>query len=411
VGDLNGKKILLGVSGSIAAYKAVFLLRALQKKGAIVRVILTPTATEFVSPLTFESISHYPVYSNTSAQQSWNNHIELSLWADLFVIAPATANTIAKFAHGLVTDMLSACYLAARCPVCIAPSMDVDMWHHQATQSNIKLLHSRSVKVIPVGYGALASGLTGEGRMAEPDEIVEFISKVINHHISSDHKTLIQGKNVMITAGPTHEAIDPVRFIGNSSTGKMGIAIAESMAAHGANVVLILGPTLLTPVASDAIKVIHVKSASEMLEASTKAHPSADISIFSAAVADYRPIHAAREKIKKTGDTLEIKLVKNPDIAYQLGLVKRKNQIHIGFALESTSGEEYAKEKLKKKNFDLVVLNSLQDKGAGFAGDHNKTTFFFKNNKSKKFELKPKSAVALDIIMAVEQLLKEKKAT
>lgn len=409
MGDLKGKKILLGVSGSIAAYKAVFLLRTFQKSGATVRVIMTPSAADFVSPLTFESISHHPVYCNTSNQQSWNNHIELSLWADVYVIAPATANTIAKFAAGLADDMISACYLAARCPVYVAPSMDVDMWHHQATQHNIQLLRSRSVLVIPVGYGALASGLTGEGRMAEPDEIVEFVAKALNKTASTG-KSLLQGKTVLITAGPTHEALDPVRFIGNSSTGKMGIAIAESMAAKGAKVILILGPTMLAPVTSDAIHVIHVKSAIEMLEATSQAHRAADISVFSAAVADYRPLQAAPEKIKKTGDTLEIKLVRNPDIAYEMGLLKRRDQIHVGFALESTSGEDYAKEKLKKKNFDIIVLNSLKDKGAGFAGDHNKTTFFFKNNKSKKFELKPKSAVALDIIQAIELLLKEIKA-
>ncbi|MEO5582132.1 MAG: bifunctional phosphopantothenoylcysteine decarboxylase/phosphopantothenate--cysteine ligase CoaBC [Saprospiraceae bacterium] len=403
MGDLEGKKILLGVSGSIAAYKSVYLLRALQKSGAEVRVIMTQKASDFVSPLSFEAISHYPVYWDTSSQQSWNNHIALSLWADAFIVAPATANTIAKFTTGMANDMVSACYLASRCPVYLAPSMDVDMWHHPATRSNINILQSRSVYIIPVGYGPLASGLTGEGRMAEPDEIVEFLKLNLLAKTS-----ILKNKKVLITAGPTHEAIDPVRFIGNSSTGKMGIALAEALANLDAEVTLILGPTQLTP-GNEKIKVIHVTSARDMLKATSKYHTKADVAIFSAAVADYRPGTISPEKIKKTPDEINLSLIKNPDIAYEMGRRKNKHQIHIGFALESTTGEEYAKEKLKKKKFDLVVLNSLTDPGAGFAGDTNKATFYFKNNKSKKFELKSKMEVAHDIIETIELLIKEKK--
>ncbi|MEP7321485.1 MAG: bifunctional phosphopantothenoylcysteine decarboxylase/phosphopantothenate--cysteine ligase CoaBC [Saprospiraceae bacterium] len=403
MGDLEGKKILLGVSGSIAAYKSVYLLRALQKSGAEVRVIMTQKATDFVSPLSFEAISHFPVYWDTSSQQSWNNHIELSLWADVFIIAPATANTIAKFTTGMANDMVSACYLASRCPVFMAPSMDVDMWHHPATRSNINTLQSRNVFIIPVGYGSLASGLTGEGRMAEPDEIVEILKLNLRAKTS-----VLKNKKVLITAGPTHEAIDPVRFIGNSSTGKMGIALAEASAGLNAEVTLILGPTQLKP-GNEKIKVIRVTSARDMLKATSKYHTKSDVTIFSAAVADYRPGTVSEEKIKKTGDEINLSLIKNPDIAYEMGLRKNKHQIHIGFALESTPGEEYAKEKLKKKNFDMVVLNSLADAGAGFAVDTNKATFYFKNNKSKKFELKSKIQVANDILEAIEQLIIEKK--
>jgi phosphopantothenoylcysteine decarboxylase / phosphopantothenate---cysteine ligase len=403
VGDLEGKKILLAVSGSIAAYKSVYLLRALQKSGAGVRVIMTQKATDFVSPLSFEAISHYPVYWDTSSQQSWNNHIELSLWADAFIIAPATANTIAKFTTGMANDMVSACYLASRCPVFLAPSMDVDMWHHPATRHNIHTLKSRNVFIIPVGYGSLASGLIGEGRMAEPDEIVDFLKSNLIGKTS-----IFKNKKVLITAGPTHEALDPVRFIGNSSTGKMGIALADTLADLDAEVTLILGPTQLTP-RHEQIKIIPVTSARDMLKATAKYHSKADVVIFSAAVADYRPASASKEKIKKTSDEFQIQLIKNPDIAYEMGLLKNKQQVHVGFALESTAGEDYAKEKLKKKNFDMVVLNSLTDPGAGFAGDTNKATFYFKNNKSKKFELKSKIEVARDIVQAIELLIKDKK--
>lgn len=403
MGDLSGKKILLGVSGSIAAYKSVFLVRSLQKQGAEVRVVMTAKAITFVTPLTFEAITHHPVYWNTSDQQSWNNHIELSLWADAFLIAPATANTIAKIAHGMAEDMLTACHLAARCPVIVAPSMDMDMWHHAATKQNVKTLTEREVKIVPVGDGYLASGLTGEGRMAEPEEIVAYLATYIFKKSYSFSK-----KHVLITAGPTYESIDPVRYIGNASSGKMGIALADSMADQGAQVTLVLGPSSLMP-ASPRVEVIRVRSALDMLHATSTHHATADICIFAAAVADYRPVTTAREKIKKTGNELDLKLIKNPDIAYELGKVKKPDQIHVGFALESTSGEAYAKAKLKKKNFDMVVLNSLLDPGAGFGGDTNKTTFFFKNNKSRKFKLKAKSAVAEDILQAILTLLNEKK--
>ncbi|MEP7269181.1 MAG: bifunctional phosphopantothenoylcysteine decarboxylase/phosphopantothenate--cysteine ligase CoaBC [Saprospiraceae bacterium] len=397
--SLLGKKILLGVSGSIAAYKAVILLRGLQKSGATVRVIMTPAATKFVTPLTFEAITHTPVHSELVTHQSWNNHIDISLWADAFVIAPATANTIAKLVHGLADDMLSTAYLASRCPVFLAPSMDVDMWHHIVTQNNIALFKSNGGRVIPVGNGYLASGLTGEGRMAEPEDIVDALTDFFSLQTS-----LLSGKKVLITAGPTYENIDPVRFIGNASTGKMGVAIADAIAKKGGLVTLILGPSNITP-GEASIKIVNVRSAQEMFEEADKIHSETDISIFSAAVADYRPMSIAKEKIKKSSEDLTIKLIKNPDIAYELGKKKTSQQIHIGFALESTTGEEYAREKLERKNFDLVILNSLTDKGAGFGGDTNKTTFFYRNNKSKKFELKSKTQVAQDIVLALEDFL------
>lgn len=400
--NLSGKKILLGVSGSIAAYKAVILLRSLQKKGAIVRVIMTRSAGNFVSALTFEALTHHPVFTDTHKNQSWNNHIELGLWADLYLIAPATANTLARMAQGMADDMLSACYLSARCPVFVSPAMDVDMWHHPATQANIGILISRSVFILPVGYGELASGLIGEGRMSEPEEIVQYLE---TH--DPGKSSILDGKKIMITAGPTHEAIDPVRFISNASSGKMGIALADALAAAGAEVDLILGPTQLRP-SNPSVKTTAVKSAVEMSEAAHRVHPRSQICIFAAAVADYRPAHPERDKIKKSGDQLELVLVKNPDIAYELGKVKRQDQVHVGFALESTEGVDFAKEKLIKKNFDLIVLNSLQDEGAGFGGDTNKTSFYYGNNKSRKFGLKSKQEVAQDIILAITELLESK---
>jgi phosphopantothenoylcysteine decarboxylase / phosphopantothenate---cysteine ligase len=401
--SIEGKKILLGVSGSIAAYKAVYLLRALQKKKAEVRVILTPAASQFVNPLSFEAISHYPAQSELVSHQSWNNHIELALWADLLLIAPATAHTIAKLAHGLADDLLGAAYLAARAPVYLAPAMDVDMWHHPATRANLAQLAQRGVEIIPVDTGYLASGLQGEGRMAEPEDIVQFIENKWASNRNQDWAS----KKIIITAGPTHEYLDPVRFIGNASTGKMGIAIAEAAATRGAQVTIILGPTSLRP-SSDAIQVVSVISAQDMMEIAEKLHASADIFIFAAAVADYRPSNLAPEKIKKAGDEMSITLIKNPDIAGHLGKRKKSHQWHIGFALESVSGEAYAQEKLVSKNFDMIVLNSLQDPGAGFGTDTNKTTFLFKDNKVLKFELKSKKWVAEDILDAIQDLFQSK---
>lgn len=399
--NLAGKKILLGVSGSIAAYKAVILLRSLQKAGATVRVIMTRGAVDFVAPLTFEALSQHPVSIKNSSNQSWNNHIELSLWADLFVIAPASANLIARMVAGMANDMVTACYLASRAPVCLAPSMDVDMWHHPATKHNVEILKSRSVQIIPVGYGPLASGLTGEGRMAEPEEIIEFITG-----FRSTPSQTLAGKQVMITAGPTKEAIDPVRYVTNASTGKMGIAIADTLAARGADVQLVLGPVTIKPTHPN-VKIHPVTTAAEMYQAAGQYHNQSEISIFCAAVADFRPAEIAREKIKKTGAGLTLKLVKNPDIALELGKKKKGHQIHVGFALESDTGEAQAREKLEAKNFDMIVLNSLQDAGAGFGTDTNKTTFFLKGNKTRKFGLKSKEAVAVDIADAIESLLKK----
>ncbi|MFZ4542671.1 MAG: bifunctional phosphopantothenoylcysteine decarboxylase/phosphopantothenate--cysteine ligase CoaBC [Saprospiraceae bacterium] len=387
---MHGKKIILGISGSIAAYKAVSLCRLLIKSGAEVQVLMTENASQFISPLTLSTLSKRNVFSSVISESAWNNHVEMGLWADLIVIAPATANTIAKMANGICDNILAAVYLSARCQTLIAPAMDLDMWHHPATQKNIDTLKSNGVIQIPVGVGELASGLVGEGRMAEPEEIVTYISDIVTRQYD------FSGKKIMITAGPTYEAIDPVRFIGNKSSGKMGVCLAEELSERGAEVVLILGPSNLQ-VKSKNTKVIHVTSAQEMYDASLQYFPSVDAAIMSAAVADYRPASIAENKIKKTGEILELKLIKNPDIAFSLGKLKTESQILVGFALETEHEEENARKKLEKKNLDFIVLNSLRDIGAGFQSDTNKITIYHQNNKVEKFELKSKENVAKDI--------------
>ncbi len=387
---IKGKKILLAVCGSIAAYKAAFFIRLLVKEGAQVKVIMTESAKDFISPLTLSTLSKNPVYSSYFDQQSgeWTNHVELGLWADLMIIAPLSANTLGKLANGICDNLLLATYLSAKCPVLVAPAMDLDMYKHPATQANLNKLKSYGNQVIDAVDGELASGLVGQGRMAEPEDLVE----VIRHKLSKND--LLKGKKVLITSGPTHEALDPVRFIGNHSSGKMGAAIAEAFAASGADVSVVSGPSKHLP---DQAKVIRVNSAKEMLKEATALYASTDIAVFAAAVADYRPASTQKEKIKKNDETLELRLVKNPDIAFELGKQK-KHQVNIGFALETNHGATNAKEKLKKKNFDLIVLNSLKDEGAGFQNDTNKVTFFDKNNKETKFELKSKLGVAQDIV-------------
>lgn len=391
---MGGIKIILAVTGSIAAYKSAVLVRLLIKAGAEVQVLMTRAATEFITPLTLSTLSKRPVLTEVTSGEAWNNHVELGLWADAMVIAPATANSLAKMANGLCDNIVSAVYLSARCPVFLAPAMDLDMWKHPATEENVKRLQSYGHHFLPVGFGELASGLVGEGRMAEPEEIVAYLNRFFQK--SQD----FSGKNVLITAGPTYEAIDPVRFIGNRSSGKMGIAIAEAFASRGASVKLILGPSRLQPVLNN-IETIRVESAQEMYEAAMQLFEQADITVLSAAVADYRPKIVAQEKIKKTGDTLTIELEKTPDIAAALGKRKRAHQIIVGFALETHDELKNAGEKLVKKNFDFIVLNSLQDAGAGFNFDTNKITILHRDNKRKDFELKSKSAVAEDIVNEV----------
>jgi phosphopantothenoylcysteine decarboxylase/phosphopantothenate--cysteine ligase len=389
--NLSGKKIILGISGSIAAYKAAVLIRLLIKAGAEVQVLMTPTATQFVSPLSMSTLSKREVMIEVTSEESWNNHVEMGLWADAYVIAPATANTLARLAHGICDTILQAVYLSARCPVFFAPAMDVDMWHHPSTQANVEKLLSYGNHLIPVGSGELASGLEGEGRLAEPEEIVHLLSRFFQR--TAD----LAGRKIMITAGPTHEPLDPVRFLGNRSSGKMGVALAEAAIARGAQVTLILGPSHLQP-AGEGLDVIRVTTAQEMFEAALAQFPGCDAAIMAAAVADYRPAEVADEKIKKSGDALQLQLVKNPDIAATLGQQKKKKQVLVGFALETNQAEENALDKLQRKNLDFIVLNSLQDPGAGFAVDTNKITIFTADNKSHRFELKSKAAVAEDIL-------------
>ena len=395
---LNGKNILLGVTGGIAAYKTAFLVRLLVKKGAHVKVVMTNSAKEFVTPLTLATLSKNEVFSsftdekdeNSFKEPQWNNHVELALWADFFLIAPATANTLSKMANGACDNLLLACYLSAKCPVYYAPAMDLDMYQHPSTEETFKKLESFGNIQIPAAFGELASGLVGQGRMAEPEEIVSFLENDLLK------KLPLRGKHILITAGPTYEAIDPVRFIGNHSSGKMGYAIAEAAASLGAEVVLISGPSALR-LENDFVKLIRVTSAEEMYNAAHEYFDTCDVAILSAAVADYRPSEVASEKIKKKTDELTLQLTKTKDILASLGEIK-KSQFLVGFALETENEEENAKLKLKKKNLDLIVLNSLRDKGAGFQADTNKITLITKDNKVLPFPVKPKKEVAKDIL-------------
>jgi phosphopantothenoylcysteine decarboxylase/phosphopantothenate--cysteine ligase len=393
---LKGRKILLGVSGSIAAYKAAMLTRLLVKEQAEVKVVMTPAALDFVTPLTFSTLSKNPVYSKFQKDDSgeWNNHVELGLWADAMVIAPASANTIAKMANGICDNLLMAVYLSARCPVFFAPAMDLDMMKHPATQENLTKLQSFGVKLLEPGFGELASGLIGIGRMAEPEEIV--------HQLTVHFATTgsLKGKKALVTAGPTHEAIDPVRFIGNNSSGKMGYAIAEVLASRGAKVELVSGPTHLVASHPD-IQTTRVTSAEEMYAACVSIFPLADITVLSAAVADFRPVTKADQKIKKGEGGLTLELTKTYDIASELGKIKKPGQLLIGFALETQDEKANAQKKLTSKNFDFIVLNSLQDEGAGFGHDTNKVTIMGKNDVVKEFNLKSKKEVAVDIVNTV----------
>lgn len=397
---LNRKNILLGVCGSIAAYKSALLVRALVKKGANVKVILTADAANFITPLTLATLSKNPVFTQYFEPETgvWSNHVELGLWADYMLIAPASANTLSKMANGLCDNLLTAAYLSAKCPVLFAPAMDLDMWQHESTQDNIsKLQHFGNVMISP-GTGELASGLHGQGRMAEPDEIVTFLENEIARNLP------LIGKKVMVTAGPTYEAIDPVRFIGNHSSGKMGFAIAEQLHLLGAKVTLIAGPTALDTV--NGIDRIDVVSAEDMLRACEANFADSEITVMSAAVADYTPVTVARQKIKKKEDHFSIELTKTTDILATLGSRKSATQLLIGFALETIDEENYAKDKLKRKNLDLIVLNSLNDNGAGFKVDTNKITIFNKELQKITFETKSKTEVAKDICNEILKLVK-----
>jgi phosphopantothenoylcysteine decarboxylase/phosphopantothenate--cysteine ligase len=388
---LAGKKILIGITGSIAAYKSIYLVRLLVKADAEVKVILTPSAKDFVSPLTLSTLSKNPVLVDLFDEQSWANHVMLGRWADIMVIAPLSCNTLAKMATGQCNNLLMATYLSATCPVVVAPAMDEDMWHHPTTKENLKRLESFGNKIIPVEKGELASGLFGDGRMAEPEQIIEFISAnfFLTKHLA--------GKKALVTAGPTYEAIDPVRFIGNHSSGKMGLAIAKELEKRGAEVTLILGPTSIA-VSENGIKLINVKSAEEMFNACDRLFETTDIAVMSAAVADYTPVTKASEKIKKKENTFTIELTKTKDILENLGQRKKAGQVLVGFALETKNEKEYALDKLKRKNADWIVMNSLKDEGAGFGHDTNKITIFGKNGEEIGFETKTKIEVAKDIV-------------
>jgi phosphopantothenoylcysteine decarboxylase / phosphopantothenate---cysteine ligase len=391
---LKGKKILLGVTGSIAAYKSLLLVRLLIKEGAYVKVIQTPAARDFVTPLSLATLSKNPVLSDLFMADTWANHVELGRWADVLVVAPLSCNTLAKMAAGICDNLLMATYLSAVCPVLLAPAMDEDMWRHPATQANLQRVYSFGNKVIPVRKGELASGLFGDGRMAEPETILEQLITLL----SKDGASLtLKGKKALVTAGPTHEAIDPVRFIGNHSSGKMGIAIARELAARGARVHLVLGPSSQDPETA-GITVQRVVSAAEMFKACMDQFVGADMAILSAAVADFTPAVEATEKIKKTDDHLTLELTRTKDILKTLGGQKKEHQLLIGFALETSSGRDYALAKLVSKNADLIVLNSLSDEGAGFGVDTNKITIFGRDGFEKAYEKKPKQQVAEDIV-------------
>ena len=398
---LQGKRILLGVTGSIAAYKSAHLTRLLIKEGAEVQVIASATALDFITPLTLATLSKNPVYHQFYKNETgeWNNHVELGLWADLFLVAPISANTLAKFANGICDNLLTATYLSARCPVMVAPAMDLDMYQHFSVRENLKKISQYGNIILDAEAGELASGLSGQGRMMEPEHILE---EVLLHFASTQD---FKGKKILLTSGPTQEAIDPVRFISNHSSGKMGAALAEEFAKRGAEVHLVLGKGAMQPT-HPHIKIYSVVSAQEMYETSKLIHPKVDIAIFAAAVADYAPKNVASQKIKKAGESMTIELIKNVDIAQSLAALKNSHQIHVGFALETENEAVHAQEKLAKKNFDLIVLNSMKESGAGFQHDTNKVTIFDQNGAVENSEVLPKTDIAKLILMAIKKLQK-----
>jgi len=393
---LKGKNLIIGITGSIAAYKAANLIRLLVKEGCDVKVVMTPLAKEFITPLTVATLTKNPILVDFFNPENgeWNSHVDLGLWADAYLIAPATANTMAKMANGVADNLLLTTYLSARCPVFIAPAMDLDMLQHPATQKNIQTLRTYGNHVIEPTSGELASGLVGKGRMEEPEAIVAYLTNFFSE------KKKFNGKRCLVNAGPTYEPIDPVRFIGNHSSGKMGFAIAQELASRGAQVELVSGPTQLSA-ESPNITITRVTTASQMAEACLNLFSSADLTILSAAVADFTPLHTAETKIKSGNENLTIQLAPTTDIAQQLGKRKRENQIVVGFALETNDEVANAQAKLIKKNLDLIILNSLRDDGAGFGTDTNKVTIFDKHNDALIIPLKAKKEVAVDIVDAI----------
>ena len=406
---LTGKKIVLGITGSIAAYKSCLIIRQLIKKGAEVQVVITPAGKEFITPITLSALTHKPVISEFFSQRdgTWNSHVDLGLWADAMLIAPATASTIGKMANGIADNMLITTYLSMKAPVFIAPAMDLDMYAHPSTQNNLRTLQSYGNHIIEPGTGFLASKLEGKGRMEEPENIVKQLEAFFNKN-DNENENSLEGKNVLITAGPTYEKIDPVRFIGNYSSGKMGFALAEECAQRGAQVELVCGPV------STSMKTQHpnihrtdIESAQQMYEACMSSFPTADSAILCAAVADFAPETVADQKIKRTGDDMVIRLKPNPDIAASLGKIKTSSQALVGFALETNDEETNAQGKLQRKNFDFIVLNSLRDQGAGFRTDTNKITIITPDSK-KEYDLKPKTEVARDIVDMLESVMQSK---
>ena len=394
---LKGKKILLGITGSIAAYKAIYLVRLLVKAGAEVKVILTPSAKDFVSKLTLSTLSKNPVLVDMFDEKTWANHVMLGRWADIMIIAPLSCNTLAKMANGHCGNLLMAVYLSATCPVVVAPAMDEDMWHHPSTQANLAKIKSYGNKMIPVNNGELASGLTGDGRMAEPEAILDFITS------NFFFQNKLSGKKVLVSAGPTYEPLDPVRFIGNHSSGKMGVAIAKELSRRGASVTLVLGPSQIS-FNEPGIHLINVQTAEEMYKACSLNFVGADLTIMAAAVADYTPAVVASEKIKKSNDEMTLTFKKTKDILKSLGEKKKPGQVLVGFALETNNEREHALNKLASKNADIIVLNSLNDKGAGFGVDTNKITIFDKSGKEFNFDTVSKTEVAKNIIDTVTTL-------
>jgi phosphopantothenoylcysteine decarboxylase / phosphopantothenate---cysteine ligase len=394
---LTGKKIVVGISGSIAAYKIPILIRHFIKAGAEVKVVMTSAATDFVSKLTLSTLSKNEVLIDLFKEDTWANHVQLGRWADAMLIAPLSCNTLSKMAVGSCDNLLLATYLSATCPVIVAPAMDEDMWHHPATKNNLQTIEDNGCHIIPVQYGELASGLIGDGRMAEPEEIVNFTDNFLSR------KEDLKGKKALVTAGPTYESIDPVRFIGNHSSGKMGLAIADELQKRGAEVTLVLGPVSHS-VNGKAIKLVSVKTAEEMYQACMNVEY--DVAVMAAAVADYTPLEVADKKIKKKEGELILTLKKTKDILASLGKEKKEGQVLIGFALETDHEKENAVRKLREKNADLVVLNSLRDEGAGFGHNTNKATFYFKDGREKPLELKSKTSLAEDIVDTITELIK-----
>ncbi len=397
---LKGKRILLAVTGSIAAYKSAMLIRLFIKEGAEVRVIMTEMAKNFITPLTMATLSKNPILVDFYNPENgdWNSHVSLGLWADLYLIAPASANTLSKMAGGIADNLLLTTYLSAKCPVAVAPAMDLDMYRHPATQASLSLLRERGVHVIEPASGELASGLDGKGRMEEPEEILHQVDELF------ERKATLAGRKVIITAGPTREPIDPVRFISNYSSGKMGYSLAESFAGRGADVVLVSGPVSLNP-GNPRIRRINVETAVQMKDAVISNVDNADIAVLCAAVADYAPETVASSKIKRKQSDMTLNLVPNPDIAAELGKIKKKGMITVGFALETDNELENARQKLKRKNLDAIVLNSLKDEGAGFAHDTNRVTIISSCGDVVEGVLKRKEEVASDIVDYVEKLL------